>query len=264
MLPNTRPRAFTGAPRNERIGGWFGGNPYDRGSREISGRRRVLASLISTPRIPRPTGGWPMRARSDGSMPTVMNSVISPSGPSTPRAPYRASVSDIARATIRCRTASSDSSEASVRPACSSASVRSAGASGKSATKRNGTGRLPPVCQRSRTGSSGCRGDEPGQPRAVVRHVGERDRGMLARHRIGTGRVALHGEVVEPAALAEHVELLGQVRTIAPRAAAFTLARGEVVGAARTPPKFLPPGHRIPPPSRTGPLRPPRPPAPPR
>src|SRR6266536_1928791 len=207
MLPNKRPRAFTGAPRNERIGGWFGGNPYDRGSREISGRRRVLASLISTPRIPRPTGGWPMRARSDGSMPTVMNSVISPSGPSTPRAPYRASVSDIARATIRCRTASRDSSEASVSPACSRASIRSAGASGKSATKRNGTGRTSPLWPQALAVSSVRRGDEPGEPPAVVRHVGEWHRGVLARHRIGTGRVALHGEVVVPAALAEHVQL---------------------------------------------------------
>jgi hypothetical protein len=30
------PRAFTGAPRNEVIGGWFGGKPTERGSREMS------------------------------------------------------------------------------------------------------------------------------------------------------------------------------------------------------------------------------------
>src|SRR5919197_1230769 len=59
MFPKTFPPAFTGAPRNECISGWLGGRPTEAGSLAMSGIRRVLASVMSRPRIPRPTGRAP-------------------------------------------------------------------------------------------------------------------------------------------------------------------------------------------------------------
>jgi hypothetical protein len=86
-LPNTWPRADTGAPRNDRMDGWLGGNPTERGSAAMSRSRSGVASSISTPRMPRPTGMWPMAARCSSVTPVVMNWVMVPSRPRTPRAP---------------------------------------------------------------------------------------------------------------------------------------------------------------------------------
>src|ERR1700719_2056439 len=87
--------------------------------------RKGLASLIRTPRIPSPTGSGPIACRSTGVMPVVMKSRSRPSGPTTPRAPYRASVSLTASSMIRCRTTSSDRSEARTSADSSSWSFRS-------------------------------------------------------------------------------------------------------------------------------------------
>src|SRR6202035_968685 len=125
MLPKTFPRPFTGAPRKDRIGGWFGGKPTWRGSSAMTRSRKGLASLIRTPRIPSPTGSGPIACRSTGVIPVVMKSRSRPSEPTTPRAPYRASVSLTASSTIRCRTTSRDRSDARTSRDSSSWSFRS-------------------------------------------------------------------------------------------------------------------------------------------
>src|SRR6266540_1696084 len=75
--------------------------------------------------------------------------------------------------------------------------------------------------------------DVPGsRPPAVVLDVGEGDRGVLADQRIAAARVALEREVVEPARLAEHVELLGEVGTFTPGTSSFPLAGADIPSTA--------------------------------
>ena len=88
MFPNTVPRPMIRAPRSDVIGGWFGGNPTERGSAAMFGIRMGWGSRVRAPSRPWPTGGFPRAARSSGVIPTVMKSWIDrPSGVSTPSAP---------------------------------------------------------------------------------------------------------------------------------------------------------------------------------
>ena len=64
------------APRSEVIGGWFGGNPTERGSAAMFGIRMGWGSRVRAPSRPWPTGGFPRAARSSGAIPRVMNSWI--------------------------------------------------------------------------------------------------------------------------------------------------------------------------------------------
>jgi hypothetical protein len=66
-----------------------------------------------------------MAARCSWVIPVVMSSLMVPSRPSTPSAPYLAPVSSAASSTMRCRAAGSDSSAASVSPVSSRRSYRS-------------------------------------------------------------------------------------------------------------------------------------------
>ena len=110
MLPKIRPRARTGAPRSDCIGGWWcreaDRHRMRRDLRQTERRRLV----ISSPRMPCPVGGSPISARSSSVIPSVMNSWIRPSVASTLSAPYRATVMSTASSTIRCRTASRERS----------------------------------------------------------------------------------------------------------------------------------------------------------
>ena len=81
------------------------------GSRPSAGRSSgraagaAAASLISTPRIPRPCGRSPIRSCVSASMPVVRKrSSARPDGSITPSAAYRAPVSSAAASTMRCST----------------------------------------------------------------------------------------------------------------------------------------------------------------
>src|SRR5438552_3825210 len=117
-FPYATPRSRIGTPRNDRMGGWFGGKPTDRGSSAMSCRRSGTVSLINTPRIPRPRGRSPIAACVSASTPVVRKrSSALPLWSITPRAAYLAPVRSAAASTIRCSTASSESSELSAMPA---------------------------------------------------------------------------------------------------------------------------------------------------
>ena len=55
-LPTERPFTVIGTPRKLCIGGWFGGNPWRRGSTAMSGIRNERFSLMIRPRNPWPRG----------------------------------------------------------------------------------------------------------------------------------------------------------------------------------------------------------------
>jgi len=81
------------------------------------------------------------------------------------------------------------------------------------------------------------------RPSAVVVDVGEGNRGVLADQWIVAGGIALEREVVEPAPLAEHVELLGEVGTFTPGTSPFPFAGADIPSAAGTLLEFHPLRH---------------------
>ena len=101
------------------------GKPTDRGWSAMLLMRTGRGSLIRRPRTPRPRGRGPISRRCLAEIPVVMNSTSSSPSPITPSAPYRASVTSVAKSTIRCRTIGRESSDARVSPASRSASFRS-------------------------------------------------------------------------------------------------------------------------------------------
>jgi len=62
-----------GTPRNDRIGGWPAGKPYDLGSLRMSASRSGTGSMISAPRTPRPRGRCSISSLVGSSMPRVRN-----------------------------------------------------------------------------------------------------------------------------------------------------------------------------------------------
>ena len=94
-LPKTSSRTRTGTPRNPRIGGWSGGKPTE--CSWTLGRRGGwhAAARSAEPSSPLPSGRCPIDATVAASMPTCTNSSSpTPSGETTPRAPYWACASD--------------------------------------------------------------------------------------------------------------------------------------------------------------------------
>ena len=77
---------MTGTPRNEVIGGWFGGKPDESGWSAIDGIRYERPSRMISPSRPRPRGRAPIAAARAGSIPAVMNRSIRPSTPTIPSA----------------------------------------------------------------------------------------------------------------------------------------------------------------------------------
>jgi len=73
-----------------------------------------------------------------------------------------------------------------------------------------------------------------GDPRADVLDVSEVIGRVLAREGILTRWIALAGEEVEAARVAIDVEILGEVRTVPPRAAPFALPGRDVEPARGT------------------------------
>ena len=124
-FPNTSPRTRTGTPRKVCIGGWWAGKPDEAGCWVRSASRSGCGSRMSTPRMPRPRGSGPMRARVSSSIPTVMNCASRSSGPSTPSAPYCASTSRAAASTIRRSSVSRSRSALTAATASSSPCRRS-------------------------------------------------------------------------------------------------------------------------------------------
>jgi hypothetical protein len=68
-----------------------------------------------------------------------------------------------------------------------------------------------------------------GCPVTIVLDVSEGHRRVLARQGVLAPGIALHREVVEPALLAEHVEVFGEIRTIPIGATALAFPRREVI-----------------------------------
>src|SRR6266508_2809837 len=98
-------------------------------------------------------------------------------------------------------------------------------------TRRIGAGAVALITSLRRGAATlwGADRDAPrSRPSAVVLYMGERDRRVLAGQRIITGGIALEAEVVEAALLAVHVQLLGEVRALAPRTAPLALAGPDV------------------------------------
>ena len=77
-----------GTPRNEVIGGWFGGKPKESGWAAMFGIRNEWPSRMIRPSKPWPRGGAPILARCSGVTPTVMNRSIRPPASTMPSAAY--------------------------------------------------------------------------------------------------------------------------------------------------------------------------------